>query len=552
MPTFTSTQPMPTFTPTQPMAVGDTFNTTTGLYSYVEPNALTALGFKSVLAIDAIASTDTLSAKLGLKTTITEANASGDVLTGRIGVKALATDVDVKPGGAIGYADTGLGKLGVKALISPDTLNGVDGLPAKLGLYGALTDVYTPARPLYAYETLRGKIGWQSVVSLEVVAGIDGVSGKLGANASVLNALAQTEHVSGNAGLKSLQMDSKALQDAVTGNAGLRASLAESSRFRETLFGKIGEQAGAADVARAVETLFGKIGLKPGVMETTAILTTTLGKVGLKSSVFDGVMLTETLIGKLGCQASVLALARSAELLAGKIGLKSSLVDMRGVQESAAGFLGLKSGQSDALSAYERLAAPLGVNSAVTDRFVRGLSAGQLNFIAKSPNTFVSGTLPNLNVPVVVIPGNLIEACRVLTQATLPELVMIPETLAQSPILSGGKLPFLVLVAEDPIDVSESWQIKAVAQQITIDFVYVTADLSDGSTDDAQRVRARLDVLQTAFYANYHLGNLVTQLKTPSVPANKQNEYEQYFQSKGQPVTVMALRLAFTQVKAIR
>jgi len=184
-----------------------------------------------------------------------------------------------------------------------------------------------------------------------------------------------------------------------------------------------------------------------------------------------------------------------------------------------------------------------------------GSEAGVIEVVTYAPTPFQLLFTSPAVVPanLVPTPDNLIAACRAKVYATLNEIKLIPESLDDTPILGSdmtgaAKLPFVVMIADAPSDAPGTWQVRAVPADIGIDFVYVAQRAQDGTTDDAQALRARLNVLQAAFYADYHLGGIVTLLRTRTVPAQKSNAYGQFFATHVEPVAVMVLSLAFTLV----
>ena len=507
------------------------------------------LGLKQVEA-DAVAVADLNALKAGAKFVLPEVATGADVVGLKSGLSIVENDVDTLAGGHTAYPDAVTLKSGLKLPTLLDGFFANDAGVAKIGLASSLLEIYANRRVTYAYETLRGLIGSEVVLGPETFASVERITFKTGLKALTADTWSTADNGTVKTGAKFTQRDAWNTSDNGTVKTGLKNAVADTLKTIDSGAVKTGLKIVLSEAQQAKESLAAKSGAKFVLIEAMAYADNRSLKAGVKFPAADMMVCADNVGAKTGVKFPAAEAFRASDATAMKIGLKESLAEGRGFFDTAAIKTGAKMGQSDNVQAVDVRTSKFGVAAQGSERTTRALQAGQMQALAIL-TTPAAGTLVNVSALSDATPENLIEACRILAKATLPELVMIPETLEQSPILASGKLPFMVLVAGDPADVSGNWQVRAVGQQIDIDFVYVSKSPDDGATDGAQALRARLNILQNAFYANYHLNGLVAQLRTASVSANKQNEYEQYFQSNGQPVTVMVLRLSFVQVKAI-
>ena len=224
--------------------------------------------------------------------------------------------------------------------------------------------------------------------------------------------------------------------------------------------------------------------------------------------------------------------ARYTDVCTAKMGTKPSCTEVKVSTDVCSVHVGVRPIQTDAWFTSDVVTAIMALSISSTEHQIRP--------IPLPAGSSYSGT---------ITADNLIEACRLLVEATLTEIKKIPEALDQSPALTTGKLPFLVMQADEPSD-ADGYQVRSVAQKINIDFIYVRSTATDG-TDTTQDIRERLATLESAFYSNFHLSGLVTNLETIAVPAQKSNTYEQYFKTKGAAVDIMVLTLAFTLVRDV-
>jgi hypothetical protein len=154
-------------------------------------------------------------------------------------------------------------------------------------------------------------------------------------------------------------------------------------------------------------------------------------------------------------------------------------------------------------------------------------------------------------LPYAITPDNLVVLCRAKVKATLTELTKIVEALPGANSETESQLPYMGLFFSDPLDVSAQFAVNSQASTYQVEHVYVAKTVQDSATDTTQALRARLDILETAYYADPKLGGLVTLTSTVDTPANKANTYAQAFATDGQLLSVMVLTMQFTLVKDI-